>query len=59
MQQPLDVADLGDLALEVGVVLADRLLDRLELMNEEVGRVAVVGLGLHEGAARTWRALRG
>ena len=49
LQQLLDVPTLGDLALQVDVQLVDRPLDHLELVDQEVGRVAFVGLGFQEG----------
>ena len=55
--QPLEATEtglgitlLGDLALQVEMKIADRLLDQLQLVDQEVGGVAAVGLGLEEGA---------
>ena len=51
LEQSLDLAHLGDLALDVDVVLVECLFDHLELVDQEVGRVAFVGLRLDEGPA--------
>ena len=48
LEQALDVADLGDLSLQVSSC-RHGLLDHLQLVDQEVGGVAVVGLGLQEG----------
>ncbi|HEX5309288.1 MAG TPA: hypothetical protein VFW38_09445 [Solirubrobacteraceae bacterium] len=45
VQKQLHVAYLARLALEVDMQLLDSPLDRLQLMEQEVGCVAVVRLG--------------
>ena len=50
---------LRDLALEVDVEVVDRLLDHLQLVDQEVGGVAFVGLGFQESTGVSAPARRG
>src|SRR5450759_4795713 len=45
LEKPFDVANVLDLLPQVVVELLDRALDDLELIDDEVGRVALVRLG--------------
>src|SRR3954447_20635793 len=56
LQQSLDVSDLGGLALQVEVEIVDRLLDDVQLMNQEVRLVTGVRLGFYERTGiASWR----
>ena len=49
LQPCLHLVLLGDLLLQVAIEIVDRLRDHPELVNEEVGGVALIGLGLQKG----------
>ena len=41
-KRPLELANLVNLAFQVGMQFIDRLLQHLELMKQEVGKVAII-----------------